>query len=151
MELPQSTPALLALQLNQRATVIAGLTEKWSASQAMIELHEGGPSGHSTLLHLIEVTRTTQAALDLPPPFSDKLDTWDQVRLSFQRVATGLSEQISGITLESLEAPPAIEIVDDFKNSLTTRHAFLLGHVFHLAYHAGQLGSLATLINSRGM
>lgn len=148
MELPLSTPALLALQLDQRATVIGGLTEKWSASQAMIELHEGGPSGHSTLLHLVDVTRTTMAALDLPPPFSGNLETWDQVQIGFREVANRLSTQVADMPLQSLEAPPAIDIVADFKESLTTRHAFLMGHVFHLAYHAGQLGSLATIIDA---
>ncbi len=151
MELPQSPPAWLALQLGQRATVISGMTEHWSASQAMIELYEGGPTGHGTLLHLIEVTRTTLAALDLEPPFLGKDETWDQLQTQFRDVAQCLSEQVSTLSLEALEAPPAIDIVADFKDSLTTRHAFLLGHIFHLAYHAGQLGSLAVRTkNSQG-
>ncbi len=146
MVLPENTLDLLAQQLDQRAAVISGMVEKWGASQAMVELHKSGPSGHSTLLHLIEVTRTTLAALDLEPPFNATTDSWDQIQVQFRSVAKSLGDQVRKISIEALGAPPAIEIVADFKDSLTTRHAFLLGHVFHLGYHAGQLGSLASLL-----
>ncbi|MBL4771426.1 MAG: hypothetical protein JKY61_09855 [Planctomycetes bacterium] len=147
MTSPSSDIQLLSKQLGQRSSVILAMTEKWSASQALIELHPGGPSGQSLFLHLIEVTRSTLSALDLEVPFPGPRDTWQQLRGEFESAAEKLTVQVAGLSHADLQAEPAIEILPDFKQSLSTRHAFLLGHVFHLGYHAGQLGSIAAMLD----
>ena len=144
--IPQTTPELLAMQLEQRATVILSVTSDWSASQAMVELHPGGPSGQNTIQHLIEVTRSTLSALDLELPFHGPGESWPEWRVRFESVTARLAEQVRLLTADELGREPAIEILPEFQESLSTRHAFLLGHIFHLAYHAGQLGSIAAIL-----
>lgn len=41
-----------------------------------------------------------------------------------------------------LESAPATTIHPEFAERLETRHAFWSGHVFHVAYHLGQIGLL---------
>lgn len=146
--IPTSPMELLAAQLEQRAKVILNMTEPWSASQALTELHEGGPCGLSLIQHLIEVTRTTLAALDMEIPFPGNGDTWVELRSQFESVAAHLAAHVRSLPVSALQAEPAIEILPEFEQSLATRQAFLMGHIFHLAYHAGQLGSLVTRIGT---
>jgi len=145
--IPTTTPELLAMQLEQRATVILSMTANWSASQAMVELHPGGPSGQNTIQHLTEVTRTTLSALDLELPFHGPGESWPEWRARFESVSARLAEQVRNLTGTCLAKEPAIEILPEFKESLSTRHGFLMGHVFHLGYHSGQLGSIAAILS----
>ncbi|MDF1837461.1 MAG: hypothetical protein P1V35_06325 [Planctomycetota bacterium] len=147
--LPETQCELLALQVEQRTTVILSMTESWSASQAMVELHPGGPTALNTFRHLTEVSRTTLEALDLVLPFHGTGESWPEWRSRFESVSGDLVDQLRKLPPGSLENTPAIEILPDFKESLGTRHAFLLGHIFHLAYHAGQLGSIAAVLDRK--
>ncbi len=113
--IPHTTPELLALQLEQRAKVILSMTEGWSASQALVELHPGGPSGLNTLQHLVEVTRTTLSALDLELPFHGSGESWPEWRGRFEAVAERLAQQVRQLTLDELAGDPAIEILPDLR------------------------------------
>ncbi|MFT5197984.1 MAG: hypothetical protein ACI87O_000632 [Planctomycetota bacterium] len=144
---PESIPELLSAQLAQRTTVILSMTASWSPSQAMVNLHPGGPCGHNTLQHLIEVTYTTLAALELEIPLRGSGESWPDLKERFETVSGKLAEQVCSLSPADLEEAPSIELLPEFKESLTNRQVFLMGHVFHLAYHAGQLGSLAALLS----
>ncbi|MCA9000540.1 MAG: DinB family protein [Planctomycetes bacterium] len=144
-----SVSELLAAQLEQRAKVILSTVAAWSEEQAAVELHAGGPTGVSTLNHLVEVTVSTVNALGGVTREPESALGFLQARDRFMEVNQELTEMVRACSAEALQATPAIEIHPEFAHSLTTRQAFLLGHVFHLGYHAGQLGSLAARLQRR--
>ena len=57
-------------------------------------------------------------------------------------VAGDLRRTLAGLDEADLERPPAVELHPGFEDELATRRAFLEGHLFHLTWHAGQVGML---------
>jgi hypothetical protein len=139
-------PELLAAQLEQRAGVLLSTCATWSVTQAALELHPGGPSGDSTLRHLVEMTESTLNALGGSPAHEDAHVAWPEVRARFEQRARELAKHVRASSELDLKAKPSIPILPEFEQSLSTRLAFLQGHIFHLGYHAGQLGSLAVIV-----
>lgn len=67
---------------------------------------------------------------------------WEALREEWKRTAARSQQGLVALPESDFEFPPAIEILPEFAQRLTTRHAFLTGEIFHFAYHLGQIGSL---------
>jgi hypothetical protein len=49
---------------------------------------------------------------------------------------------LESVAPADLDLPPRVAMHPDFEASITDRRRFWSGHVFHMTYHLGQLGSL---------
>lgn len=67
---------------------------------------------------------------------------WDALRARWLDTSRRTLELLEATTDADLELPPAIEILPEFRQMLATRGQFWSGHVFHVAYHLGQVGSV---------
>ena len=67
---------------------------------------------------------------------------WLALREEWRARSEQILAALEGLAPADLERPPLVEILPDFKDTLTDRRRFWSGHVFHMAYHLGQLGSL---------
>ena len=135
---------LLLLQTRQqhealaRATDVAPEDALWSPDGAR-------PSIAWLLDHLERETVTSAEAItgtaprasvpESPPP-------WSELRARWLATSAATLRALERLAPEDLERPPAIELVPAFRASHATRARFWSGHVFHLAYHLGQIGSL---------
>ena len=138
----QSLPDLLAQQLEHRQRAIEHLAQAFTAEEAQMTLHREGPSADWILWHLARTGHTTLLALggSADPVAADGL--YPASFGEFQRIAGALRACAQALPSESWASAPAIEVLPAFRDKLKTRADFLSGHIFHLAYHAGQLGSL---------
>ncbi len=138
----ESASQLLTRQLEHRQRAIAHLVGDLSAEEAQMTLHSEGPSADWILLHLATAAHTTLLALGGSAPPVERAGLFPHSRGEFERIAAALLETVRGLTPEAWSNAPAIEVLPSFRDTLKTRADFLSGHIFHLAYHAGQLGSL---------
>ena len=67
---------------------------------------------------------------------------WEALTELWQRVSARTLAALEALPESALAAAPAVEIHPAFRERLTTRREFWAGHVFHVAYHLGQVGSL---------
>ncbi len=67
---------------------------------------------------------------------------WEELKGLWLRVSARTLSALEALPESALESAPAVEIHPAFRERLTTRREFWSGHVFHVAYHLGQLGSL---------
>ena len=67
---------------------------------------------------------------------------WLALTARWGEVAARTLGALEALSPADLEAPPATAIRPEFRASLATRRAFWAGHVFHVAYHLGQVGCL---------
>ena len=67
---------------------------------------------------------------------------WGALTELWHRVSARTLAALEALPESALAAAPAVEIHPAFRDRLTTRREFWSGHVFHVAYHLGQLGSL---------
>ena len=93
--------------------------------------------------HLIEQVESTAEALcgqERPP--GDLPSDWgglvDRLKASMEKAVSGLA----GLGPEELESPPLVPLHPGLEEALRTRLRWWSGHVFHVAYHLGQIGSL---------
>ena len=111
----------------------------------------GGPSVAWQLGHLLRDAETTaEAVAGLAPTEPERgdadhwgvgcADDWDALRARWAARSDACLSALAGEP--DLEAPPRVALHADFAGHLTTRRAFWSGHVVHLAYHLGQVGSL---------
>ena len=138
----QSLPELLAKQLEHRQRAIDHLVEAFTAEEAQMTLHREGPCADGLLWHLAHVGHSTLLALGGSADPVAEPGLYPASKAEFQRIALALREHTQAMAAEQWASPPAIEVLPAFRDKLKTRADFLSGHIFHLAYHAGQLGSL---------
>jgi len=67
---------------------------------------------------------------------------WDQLRARWQTRSAACLAALEGLLRADLDTPPLVELRADFGAHLETRRDFWSGHVFHMGYHLGQVGSL---------
>ena len=113
----------------------------------------GGPSIAWQLGHLLRDAETTaEAVAGLEPVEPEHGDTphwalvdaagWDGLRERWAARSTACLAALEAVDDALLQAAPAVDLHPDFADHLSTRRAFWSGHVVHLAYHLGQIGSL---------
>ncbi|MEZ6005497.1 MAG: hypothetical protein R3F33_15080 [Planctomycetota bacterium] len=134
--------ALLALQLEHRHAALAHLAQGFTPEEAQRPLYDGGPCASWIFDHLSEMSATTLAALGGPLLEASVGEGWPQAHQGFAHIAAQLLRVARELAPDAWQSAPAIEVLPDFRESLRTRQDFLMGHIFHLAWHAGQLGSL---------
>ena len=137
-----SVSLLLVQQLEHRQRAIAHLVGDMTAEEAQMPLHGEGPSADWILHHLAQAARTTLQAIGGQADPVRGPGLFPLSRSEFDRVAAALREAAHRLPATDWDLAPAIEVLPEFQDTLNTRTAFLSGHIFHLAYHAGQLGSL---------
>jgi len=67
---------------------------------------------------------------------------WDALRDSWSAHSSTWLAAFEGLEPGDLDRAPLVEILPDFADKLSDRRRFWSGHVFHMGYHLGQLGSL---------
>lgn len=118
------------------------------------QARRGAPSIAWILGHLTHVADTTLeavggAARSLPEGFARHAVPswgvadaagWDALRAAWASTSAAARAAVSALAPHELELAPATSIHPAFAGTLTTRRRFLAGHVFHVAYHLGQIG-----------
>ena len=67
---------------------------------------------------------------------------WTGLRARWEQRSAACLTALEGIDPAGLDAGPLVELRADFEGQLGTRRDFWSGHVFHMGYHLGQVGSL---------
>lgn len=116
-----------------------------------------GPSIAWQVGHCADVTDSVAEAVagtgrGLPADFGQRhglahwgasdAEGWRDLRAAWERTSARTLAGLDALEPTDLEQPPAVEIHPAFGDLLRTRADFLRGHVFHLAYHLGQIGAL---------
>ena len=117
----------------------------------------GRPSIAWCLGHLEWCVRTVPPFLDAPgagPLPDEEADhghpeygvaspaDWQDLRNRFGHSAAASLRALAHLDDSGLARPPGRPVHRAFRASLSTRERFLHGHLFHVAYHAGQIGLL---------
>lgn len=140
----------LELLLHQTRHVHAGLTAATAdmdAAQARLRLGAGGerPSAAWLLGHLLleaEATAEAVAGLTRTQAEGALSEDWDVLRATWRTRSAACLAALEGVAPADLDLPPRVALHPDFEASITDRRRFWSGHVFHMTYHLGQLGSL---------
>ncbi|MCP3914544.1 MAG: DinB family protein [bacterium] len=118
---------------------------------ASSRLTEKGPSIAWIVGHLTDVSDSVAEAvggigrmLDPAAPQAEVADerTWRALVHDWNAVSVRTLASLERLSDEVLESAPSMAILPQFADRLSTRHAFWSGHLFHVAYHLGQVGSL---------
>ncbi len=133
---------LLARQLEHRQRAIAHLVADLTAEEAQMPLHGQALSADWILMHLAQAAYTTLLALDGSADPVQPNGLYPHSRHEMERIGQALQTTVRSMGPETWTQAPAVEVLPAFRDTLKTRADFLSGHIFHLAYHAGQLGSL---------
>lgn len=128
-------------------------TEDVDAAAARV--HLGGDAARPTVAwivgHLLaEAESTAEAVTGFAPTYVADPQThgaapdadWTALRAAWLARSAACLDAFQGVTSADLDAPPRVAILPEFADHLTDRRRFWSGHVFHMAYHLGQLGSL---------
>lgn len=67
---------------------------------------------------------------------------WEALRAEWIARSAGWLAAFEDLEPADLERPPLVELLPEFADRLRDRRRFWSGHVFHMGYHLGQLGSL---------
>ena len=143
--------ALLEKLLTQRYRALErSLTAGVGPVEATYRLG-GRPNISWHAVHVAEAIASTHEALfgerpEAPPGALD--GPWPAPREAALGAAAALRARLAGITDEELTLPPQVTVIEEFKDSLTSRQSFLEGHLYHVAYH---VGSVAVLRAEQGL
>lgn len=113
----------------------------------------GGPSIAWQLGHLLRDAETTAEAVaglaTAEPEHGSRAHwgvaseaDWDGLRERWAERSAACLAALAEVEAADLEELPLVALHPDFAERLTTRRAFWSGHVVHVAYHLGQIGSL---------
>lgn len=92
---------------------------------------------------LLETESTAEAVAGLARTHTeDPTLGWDALRAVWLERSAACLAALEGTTAADLDAPPAVKVLPAFVDTLTDRRRWWSGHVFHMGYHLGQLGSL---------
>jgi len=142
-----------ALLLHQTRHVYRWLTSATADVDAALAKHELGgvradgrsrPSIRWIVEHLLlETESTAEAVAGLPRTHAEDSNLgWRALRAVWLERNAACLAALEGTTARDLDAPPAVDILPAFADTLTDRRRWWSGHVFHMSYHLGQLGSL---------
>jgi len=135
---------LLLLQTRQHHAALGRATDV-SPADALWSPDGARPSIAWLLDHLERETATSARAITGTVARADvphERPAWDVLRERWRATSAATLDALERLAPEDLERPPAIELVPAFRASHATRARFWSGHVFHLAYHLGQIGAL---------
>lgn len=138
---------LLLAQTRHRHAAFTKATEV-TLEQALWPQEGPDPSISVLLGHLREQTASTARALcgleeSAPPQVSIRDEEgWQGAHAAWKGLSDRFLGALEGLEPADLELPPLVEIEPAFRESLATRARFWSGHVFHVAYHLGQVGRL---------
>lgn len=154
----KDSPVLLTClrQLEHHYGVVTSFTKSLSFDQARFVLAPGQPSIAWMLGHLTHCVRTVPASVcnategpveddpkhTLPHFGIESLSGWKEALSAWSVSVTQATESLRTLTDPDLSKPLTTTVHPDFENLLNDRETFLRGHIFHVAYHAGQMGSL---------
>jgi len=147
--------------LTAHATLVEMLAHHYAmvtracAGLDLAQARAGAPSVAWILGHLTHVADTTLEAVggrprSLPAGFARHAAAswgvvdaggWDALRAAWAATSGATHAAVAALAPGDLELAPAAAIHGAFSGILTTRHRFLQGHVFHVAYHLGQIGT----------
>ena len=150
---------VLLAQLDHHGHVVSTQTAGLSFAQATFELAPGRPSIAWCLGHLIANTRTVAPSLcGAPAPDPDDPDdpephdrphfgvtdedAWATLHARWAPESAAARAAVAALADADLDLPLTTAVHPAFRDVLTSREKFLRGHLFHLAYHAGQIGTL---------
>ncbi len=134
---------LLLLQTRHHYRWVDRATSDVGAEPARREILPGRPTIAWQVGHLIEeVESTAEALCGLSPPPSPLPESWQELRRRWEASSGAALRALAGLGPGELAAPPGVPIHPGFEESLATRRHWWTGHVFHLAYHLGQVGLL---------
>lgn len=156
-------------QLDGLRTQAAHHRRCWSEQTSGLELasvcfrtHPEGPSIAWLLGHVLHEVDTTIEALvgaprSLPASFDERAGhpdwgvvsqgDWEQLRADWLRACEALEAGLAELPAEILDQPCAVTIHPALGSALDTRLAWFQGHLFHLAYHLGQVTLLRCAAN----
>jgi hypothetical protein len=146
--------ALLQEQVAHHDRLVEGFTGALSLAQA--HHAAGGPSVAWLLGHVTwEVDTVLPAVAALPPtldagwnrhlvPHWGVADEagWRALRARWRATAAARRDALAGLRDGDLDLAPAVPMHPQVHGGRSTRLRFLQGHVFHVAYHLGQMGRL---------
>lgn len=138
---------LLLAQTHHRHAAFTTATEV-PLEQALWPAEGPDPSIAVLLSHLHEQTASTARALcgleEAAPPRVSIRDeqAWQGARTAWKGLSDRFLGALGDLDPADLELPPLVDIEPVFRESLATRARFWSGHVFHVAYHLGQVGRL---------
>ena len=67
---------------------------------------------------------------------------WRGLRASWSRALAVAAPAFEALPEASLALPPAVEVHPAFRDRLVSRAVWWSGHVYHVDYHLGQIGTL---------
>lgn len=153
--------ATLHAQLEHHYRVVLVLTEPLDLAAARHVLAPGRPSIAWCLGHLVHEVRTLPPSVCGAPPVADPatrihphhgVETaadWTALLAEWRRATVDALEGLAVLRDEDLSKPLTVEVHEAFREGLTTRERFLHGHLFHVAWHAGQIGSVRAALGLR--
>ena len=148
--------AVLLAQLDHHGHVVSTQVADLTVAQATFELAAGRPSIAWCLGHLVANTRTVAPSICGAPPLDPDAPephdrphfgvrdaaAWARLRDRWAAESAAARDAVAALADADLDRPMTTEVHPAFRDVLTTREKFLRGHLFHLAYHAGQIGTL---------
>jgi hypothetical protein len=113
----------------------------------------GAPSIAWQVGHLLRDTETTaEAVAGLPTEEAERgslpswgcasATDWDALRARWRARSAACLAALAELAPADLDAAPTVALQPGFEGHLATRRDFWSGHVFHMGYHLGQVGSL---------
>lgn len=134
---------LLLEQTRHHYAWLTRATADVDAAAAAWRPGDGRPSIAWEVAHLIEqVESTAEAVAGRSPSGEGVPEAWDALRARWREVARDALAALERLGPGDLERPPAVPLHPGFEQALATRARWWSGHVFHVAYHLGQVGSL---------
>jgi hypothetical protein len=147
----------LVAKLQRRQEMWTRLIANVDGSGARFTLRDAGPSIAWLLGHTLVNTDSVAEAVGglerslssefrerhTDPHFGVRTGAdWNELRARFEPTALRTRESVHALGEAGLERAPDVPIHPEFQAKLSTRRAFLDGHLFHLTWHAGQVGML---------
>tara|TARA_R110002126_G_scaffold69782_1_gene176043 strand:+ start:3534 stop:3995 length:462 start_codon:yes stop_codon:yes gene_type:complete len=147
-------------ELQRRQELWSRLIADVDGPASRFALHAAGPSIAWLLGHnLVNTDSVAEAVGGRPrsleatfgdrhaePHFGVRTDAdWNALRALWEPTAIRTRDAVRAQA--DLDGAPDVPILPEFQGHLTTRRAFLDGHLFHLTWHAGQVGMLRAALN----
>ncbi len=152
MQIPQTVLEQLCRQTQNYQRLIDRFIADIDFGQACVRLAEGRPCLAWLVGHLSDNTGVVCCALRKAPSQTEAYPhhfwqprtaaDWAGVKAEWAASSRRLLDILQSADDTLLAEAPEIEVHPAFRDQYTNKYAFLAGHVFHLAYHLGQMGSL---------
>lgn len=117
--------------------------EGFDGALAGRELQGAPPPLTWQVTHLIEqVESTAEALCGIQRPLKPLPSSWNELTDRLRASMDGALSGLATLGPVELESAPLVPLHPGLEDALRTRLRWWSGHVFHVAYHLGQIGSL---------